>query len=165
LTCPVCRQERKHKPATITRLKSHICLTCCFEERHKPVTIRCPHCGAERTMKASEAARRATGSCRKCPLYLPGELADTFDAGYVLGAVLGDGSIGRTFNKKTKGVGFRIGLSVTDRACADRFQKHLAACVGRQPRIRSDVSDRKANPSIGMPATRTRQWTAIIDSR
>ncbi len=65
-------------------------------------------------MKASEAAKRATDSCRNCPLYLPGRLADTFDAGYVLGAVLGDGSLKTSYSKKTTGTGFQVTLAVTD---------------------------------------------------
>jgi intein-encoded DNA endonuclease-like protein len=88
----------------------------------------------------------------------------TFDAGYVVGAVLGDGSIIRD-TKRDGTCGYYVVLAVRDVAFAERFRRHVSACMGRKPWIKSYVVRRKGNPDIGMPPTIATEWHVKVGSR
>jgi hypothetical protein len=165
LACPECGKIRKYKPATIARLRSHVCQECRFRRMKSCwVTLKCPHCGRERAEKPSEATSRTSQSCYHCARYVPGPLPETFDAGYVIGAILGDGYLAQQ-QHAGRGVTYTIRLHVTDRAFAERFRDHLGACTGRRAWIKSYEYTRKANPAIGMPETRVREWVVVGTSR
>src|SRR5205823_5803217 len=94
LTCPECGKVRQFRPATIARLKSHVCQECRHGKMKAAwVTLKCPHCGRERKVMPSEAARMTGQSCFHCPHYTPEPMPETFDAGYVVGAMIGDGNL------------------------------------------------------------------------
>ena len=165
LACPECGKVRSYKPATIARLRSHVCQECRQRKiKAARVTLKCPHCGRERTERPSEAARRAGQSCYHCARYIPSPMPETFDAGYVVGAVLGDEYLARQYHAG-HGISYTIRLHATDRAFAERFRQHLGACTGRGAWIRCYEYTRKAKPAIGMPETRVREWIVIGTSR
>lgn len=114
-------------------------------------------------MKASEAAKRSGTSCRTCPWYTPGYAFDSFDDGYVAGAVLGDGSL--AIRRSNGNESFAIILSVTDKEFAKRFREHAKRWSRERPWIGSFTGIRKANELIGMPETEVTEWRVIVSSR
>lgn len=164
-SCPECGKVRDFRPATIKRLTTLVCRECIDKaSAEKWVTLTCQHCGKERRLPPAEAERRGkTGSCKGCPQHAPAVLPDTFDAGYVLGAVLGDGCI--VTSKQKTGMAYCIRLSVTSKKFAERFRGHLAACTGRMPWMKSYTNNRKGNPKIGMPDTRITEWVVTQTNR
>jgi hypothetical protein len=62
-------------------------------------------------------------------------MPETFDAGYVVGAVLGDGHLAQQYHAG-HGISYTIRLHVTDRAFAERFGRHLGVCMGRRAGIK-----------------------------
>lgn len=179
VTCSRCGKVRKYRPATIARLKTTLCQDCrLLAKQEARITLTCPHCGHQRTVKPSDAAKMVSETCFHCPRYTPSPLPDTYDAGYVLGTVLGDGSLAIQTRNRTyanadgtiddyEAVGYTIRLNVIDRAFAEKFKHHLEVCLGRSAWMneKAYVHDRRAKPEIGMPATSCATWVVIGCSR
>jgi predicted RNA-binding Zn-ribbon protein involved in translation (DUF1610 family) len=164
LECPKCGKVRNFRPATIAKLKTKVCRTCLdAEEKSKWVTKKCPHCGHEKLLPPAEASRRS-GHCLHCPRHKPGgELPDTFDGGYLLGVVLGDGCLFK--GKGPTGYFYGIKLEVTSEAFALRFKDHLEVVIGKKAWMTTSERDIKANEKIGMPATHIKTFIVGVTSR
>ena len=165
LTCPDCGLTRNYRPAEIAKRKSPTCWDCrSAKKRAARVTLKCPHCGHERSLKPSEAAKRSGESCFHCARYVPAEMPDTYDADYVVGVVSGYGFL--ISDKKPDGrCGYYVGLTVTDRAFAEKFRHHAAAAMNRRPWMKPYVTSRDGTPEIGMPPTTVTDWHVKAGSR
>ena len=170
LACPKCGKIRTYRPATVARLKTHVCRTCLSEEaKAKWVTKTCPHCGTGRQY-APWAADQFSEYCPGCPRYKPGRtLPDNFDGGYVLGVMLGDGTMVK--GQCGTGTGYGLKLAVTSKAFAMKFQEHLSNLIGRKPWYFVQEFDSKGSPEIQMPAQHcvrhvvgvwSREWYDIL---
>jgi hypothetical protein len=92
-------------------------------------------------------------------------MPDTFDAGYVTGAVVGDGGLQRITKGPKMGSQYEIVLRVTCRAFALKFRSHLEKCIGRKAWMTKYAGTRKANSKIGMPETAVTEHAVGITSR
>lgn len=165
LKCPKCSKVRNFRPATIAKLKTHVCRTCLdAEEKSRWVAKVCPHCGRETLLPPAEAARRS-GHCLHCPRYKPGsQLPDNYAGGYLLGVILGDGCIA-TIKHSDGRTAFQIRLDVKSEAFADKFRDALAACTGQSPFKTTSERTMKANPAISMPETQIKTFVIGVTSR
>lgn len=105
-------------------------------------------------MKKSVAKRRITDYCRKClnDFSYDKSIPDNFDSGYVVGVILGDGSIAKQ-DRKDGFFNYAIILRVTSEKFADEFRQRLNSVTGKKPWSTTYTSTKKANPKIGMPET------------
>jgi len=92
------------------------------------------------------------------------KMPETFDAGYVIGAVIGDGSLRRIETSPSR-FGYYIYLGVTDSAFAARFRRHLRNCVKRTPWMVSRKVTKKANASLSIPEQTVLEWRVGVGSR
>lgn len=162
--CPDCGLVRKRSQKYMANAKSLVCRECQKKRTlAKLVNVKCPQCGRDRLLEPRDAARLTNGTCYHCPRYKPTEAPESFDFGYVAGAVIGDGSL--LCRKLNGSRAFYVQLSVTDLAFAERFRDHLAVCTGRKPSMDSRTSTKKANLAIGMPETVVTEWRVSIGSR
>lgn len=101
-------------------------------------------------MPPAEAAQYITGACLRCARHAPGVLPDNYDAGYLVGVILGDGSIIKKLNKNGS-FSYIVCLSVTDILFADKFAETPGRLIGRKPSRDSRTRTTKGNPEIKMP--------------
>jgi hypothetical protein len=163
--CVKCGAIRNYRPATAAKLKTALCWSCFTEMKAATWrTFTCPHCGRERVLPPGEAGKRKGQTCFHCPRYAPAKMPETYDAGYVVGAVIGDGSLRRIETGKSQ-FGYYIYLGVTDSSFAERFRRHLQKCVRRTPWMVARKVTKKANPSLSIPGQTITEWRVGVGSR
>jgi predicted RNA-binding Zn-ribbon protein involved in translation (DUF1610 family) len=169
ITCEVCgkQQERRGARAKLVRK----CIDCHNRlKRESKVKMTCPRCGKAKDVIPYFAVRRKSAYCKRCPRLVDPAIPDTYDAGYVVGVMLGDGSFARSRhsveNKDgSRRTGYSLRLGVTSEAFARKFADHVGRLMGRAPWVWPYTRERKANPAIGMPPCATTEWIVVANSR
>lgn len=166
VTCSTCGKVRHFRPATITRLKTHECKECIDKAFASERTVlTCPHCGATRSHRPSIGDRRATQSCLNCPRHIPNvPIPDTFDGGYVLGVIMGDGLIA-CLNQKSGSKTYILKLSVTSKAFADRFRDTLHRVTGHKPWETVCTSVKNGDPKLGFRPKEVTEYIVGLTNR
>lgn len=166
VVCRKCGVERyRGRPSIGCKLKTNLCRPCWkSEERSKWVKIECRHCGKVKELPPCQASKVVTGSCLRCARHSPGILPDNFDCGYLVGVVLGDGSLMKKKNRKGYS-SYGIELMVTSEAFALKFAGTVERLVGRRAMRRSAERSLKGNEKIKMPPCSIHVHIVRITSR
>lgn len=160
LTCSKCGERHDAIPSVAKNYKTDLCRKC-YDDGRKALRqrIECPQCGKVRWLSPAQAADCPNGYCRSCPGVYDTTVPDTYDAGYVFGAAMGDGYLQRGHPH-----GFGIRLDVTDLAFADRFADHLRKASGRKVWRGTRIAVRAASP-LGFPEGQTLFYRVYLPSR
>lgn len=170
VTCSNCGESRKVRPTKQCQYPTGQCRKCYDGLRiAKRIEVVCPRCGNIRLMPQSTAAQYSTGYCAGCEKIYDHQIPDTHEAGYVVGAMLGDGYLASRNQHRADTGGssrtFAVRLDVKNEAFARRFAASLEVCTNHKPWIGECDRQYKANPLIGMRAGTTHRFRVLLGNR
>lgn len=169
VTCPKCGAERRLYPSLAAELTTKFCRDCYVNRDGPDIEVTCPECGKKRMVRPARARAMRHGYCDKCRAtytrHYDLTIPDTWSAGYVFGAMIGDGTLiyGYDEGRDRRPQGFR--LAVTCRAFAERFLENATACTGKTTPIHEGTVWNKGCPKIGMPPMLSIRRTVAITDR
>lgn len=162
--CAICGKERRGRGTKFRATKS--CRACyrkgCADERRQ---ITCPKCGKIRFILRCMAHNYPLGYCRTCPRLYDASLPDTYDGGYILGVMLGDGSLVENYHNKTSHTAYGLRLGATSENFVRKFGRALTVCTGKKPWVKLYRYAKKGSPNISMPNSISQDWTLIFWGR
>ena len=165
VTCDLCGKTRKmFKPEALKR-KSDRCMACQRVEktRNGRVCLICPRCGKVKRVKKCTVREGTLGYCRGCDVIYDKTIPNTYDSGYVVGVMMGDGCFRPQKTKSS--IGFVLRLDVKSEAFARKFREVAARCTGNEGWTGTYHRVNKANPKIKMPAVDGMYWLTVVGSR
>jgi len=127
--------------------------------------VTCPRCGKVRWKRPCELPHYQTGRCNNCKFDYDPQIPDRYEAGYVVGAVLGDGYLSAENVQNRVAKSYRVRLDVKSEPFARRFALALETCSDHKPWIGECDRSYKANPAIGMRAGTTHRYRVVFSDR
>lgn len=169
MACRLCGKRRKYDKSHFRKLPLELCRACyAIQRKATRVTVLCPRCGRERTMSPSSVRNYSDGYCRTCPRLCDSTIPDNYDAGYVVGVMLGDGYLAHQRVKRPSGsrsVAFSLRLDVRSEAFARKFLDMARACTGAKGWIGKRLMNTRVCPELGMKGGEKLYWRIIVISR
>lgn len=132
-------------------------------KRWAGLSVSCTKCGALKKVPPCHMKRgsyTANYRCKTCASFIDKSLPNTYEAGYIIGAVTGDGYLWHARKHK---IGVR--LDICDGAFADKFERCAIAATGKKPWRCYSLRKSPGTPSIKMPAREMWQHRLGICSR
>ncbi len=168
VACEQCGKERKYDKSHFRKLELKLCRDCYTGNLKSTRTeVTCPRCGKSQMVSPSGKERLRNGSyCIGCEFVYDATIPDTYSAGYIAGATLGDGFLFINKHNEQGTAGYGLRLEVTSPVFANEYAKHLAECCPGHSIWRGfrEVYS-EGWPEIKMPAGHSYRHIVSINNR